>query len=31
MNMAIYEMRDGKIAAWRDYTNPVKAGEVLAA
>jgi limonene-1,2-epoxide hydrolase len=31
MNMAIYEMRDGKIAAWRDYTNPAKASEVLAA
>jgi limonene-1,2-epoxide hydrolase len=31
MNMAIYEMRDGKIAAWRDYSNPIKAGEVLAA
>jgi limonene-1,2-epoxide hydrolase len=22
MNMAIYEIRDGKNAAWRDYTNP---------
>lgn len=22
MNMAIYELRDGKIAAWRDYSNP---------
>ena len=21
MNMAIYEIVDGKIAAWRDYTN----------
>ena len=24
-NLAVYEMRDGKIAAWRDYTNPQKA------
>ncbi|MFC4330760.1 nuclear transport factor 2 family protein [Streptomyces andamanensis] len=22
MNMAVYEMRDGLIAAWRDYSNP---------
>jgi limonene-1,2-epoxide hydrolase len=29
MNMAIYEIRDGLIAAWRDYTNPVYAGELL--
>lgn len=21
-NLAVYEIRDGKIAAWRDYTNP---------
>ncbi len=28
-NLAIYEIRDGKIAAWRDYTNPKKAGQLL--
>jgi limonene-1,2-epoxide hydrolase len=25
MNMAIYQIRDGLIAGWRDYTNPVYA------
>jgi limonene-1,2-epoxide hydrolase len=29
MNTAVYEMRDGKIAAWRDYTNPVYAGKLV--
>jgi limonene-1,2-epoxide hydrolase len=29
MNMAIYEIRDGAIAAWRDYTNPGYATELL--
>jgi limonene-1,2-epoxide hydrolase len=28
-NLAVYEIRDGKIAAWRDYTNPQKAGQLL--
>jgi limonene-1,2-epoxide hydrolase len=28
-NVAVYEIRDGKIAAWRDYTNPQKAGQLL--
>jgi limonene-1,2-epoxide hydrolase len=28
-NLAVYEIRDGKIAAWRDYTNPTKAAELL--
>jgi limonene-1,2-epoxide hydrolase len=28
-NLAVYEIRDGKIAAWRDYTNPKKAGQLL--
>ena len=23
-NLAVYEIREGKIAAWRDYTNPQK-------
>ncbi|MDX6264873.1 MAG: limonene,2-epoxide hydrolase, partial [Kribbellaceae bacterium] len=31
MNMAIYEIRDGLIAAWRDYTNPVYATALLSA
>jgi limonene-1,2-epoxide hydrolase len=31
MNMAIYEIRDGMIAAWRDYTNPGYAAELLKA
>jgi limonene-1,2-epoxide hydrolase len=29
MNMAVYEIRDGKIAAWRDYTNPQYAQTLL--
>jgi limonene-1,2-epoxide hydrolase len=29
MNMAVYEIRDGKIAAWRDYTNPAFAATLL--
>lgn len=29
MNMAIYEIRDGKIAAWRDYTNPAYAAQLV--
>jgi limonene-1,2-epoxide hydrolase len=28
-NMAIYEIRDGKVARWRDYTNPHLAGRLL--
>lgn len=28
-NMAVYELRDGQIAAWRDYTNPNFARELL--
>ena len=28
-NLAVYEIRDGKIAAWRDYTNPQQAGQLL--
>lgn len=28
-NMAVYEMRDGQIAAWRDYTNPNRARALL--
>ena len=28
-NLAVYELRDGKIAAWRDVTNPQKAGQLL--
>ena len=24
-NMAVYEIRDGQLAAWRDYTNPNQA------
>ncbi len=28
-NMAVYELRDGKIAAWRDYTNPAYASSLL--
>ncbi|WBC14868.1 hypothetical protein O7600_27960 [Micromonospora sp. WMMA1998] len=27
--MAIYEIRDGKIAAWRDYTNPQYASKLV--
>ncbi|GAA0463832.1 hypothetical protein Ade02nite_30640 [Paractinoplanes deccanensis] len=29
MNLAVYEIRDGKIAAWRDYTNPQQAAKLL--
>lgn len=28
-NLAVYEIRDGKIAAWRDYTNPQEAKRLL--
>ena len=28
-NMAVYEIRDGRIAAWRDYTNPNRARALL--
>jgi limonene-1,2-epoxide hydrolase len=28
-NLAVYEIRDGKIAEWRDYTNPQKARQLL--
>lgn len=28
-NMAVYEIRDGKIAAWRDYSNPTYGTELL--
>jgi limonene-1,2-epoxide hydrolase len=28
-NMAVYELRDGRIAAWRDYTNPNQARALL--
>jgi limonene-1,2-epoxide hydrolase len=31
MNMAVYELRGGKIAAWRDYTNPAYAASLLQA
>ncbi|MGY0021449.1 hypothetical protein ACVHNB_21125 [Streptomyces sp. YJ-C3] len=31
MNMAVYELRDGRIAAWRDYTNPAYASALLQA
>ncbi|MGX7681323.1 nuclear transport factor 2 family protein [Jatrophihabitans sp. DSM 45814] len=30
-NMAVYELRDGRIAAWRDYTNPNRARALLKA
>ena len=29
MNLAVYEVRDGLIAAWRDYTNPTYAARLL--
>ena len=29
MNLAVYEIRGGKIAAWRDYTNPQHAQTLL--
>jgi limonene-1,2-epoxide hydrolase len=28
-NLAVYEIHDGQIAAWRDYTNPQKARQLL--
>ncbi len=28
-NLAVYEIRDGKIAAWRDYTDQQKARRLL--
>jgi limonene-1,2-epoxide hydrolase len=28
-NVAVYELRDGQIAAWRDYTNPTLARALL--
>ncbi len=28
-NLAVYEIRGGEIAAWRDYTNPQQAGRLL--
>jgi limonene-1,2-epoxide hydrolase len=28
-NMAVYEIRDGRISAWRDYTNPIHAQALL--
>ncbi|SNY71262.1 nuclear transport factor 2 family protein [Paractinoplanes atraurantiacus] len=31
MNLAVYEIRDGKIAAWRDYGNPQYAMKLLQA
>jgi limonene-1,2-epoxide hydrolase len=31
MNLAVYEIRDGRIAAWRDYGNPAYAMELLRA
>ncbi|QOV43521.1 nuclear transport factor 2 family protein [Streptomyces chromofuscus] len=30
MNMAVYEIRDGLIAAWRDYTNTTYAAQLVA-
>ncbi|MEH1168264.1 nuclear transport factor 2 family protein [Micromonospora sp. CPCC 205539] len=30
-NLAVYEIHDGKIAAWRDYTNAQFARELLSA
>ena len=29
MNMAIYEIRDGLLAAWRDYTNVAYASRLV--
>jgi limonene-1,2-epoxide hydrolase len=29
MNMAVYELRDGRIAAWRDYTNSAYAATLF--
>ncbi|WP_127502064.1 nuclear transport factor 2 family protein [Actinoplanes solisilvae] len=31
MNLAVYEIKDGKIAAWRDYGNPQYALQLLQA
>ncbi|XVV16668.1 nuclear transport factor 2 family protein [Actinoplanes sp. CA-131856] len=31
MNLAVYEIRDGKIVAWRDYSNPQYAMKLLQA
>lgn len=28
-NMAVYEIRDGEIAAWRDYTNSAYASQLI--
>ncbi|OLT46129.1 nuclear transport factor 2 family protein [Cellulosimicrobium sp. CUA-896] len=28
-NLAVYELRDGRIAAWRDCTNPAEASRLL--
>jgi limonene-1,2-epoxide hydrolase len=28
-NLAVYEIHDDQIAAWRDYTNPLKARQLL--
>lgn len=28
-NLAVYEIRDGQIVAWRDYTNPAYASSLL--
>ena len=29
MNLAVYDLREGLITAWRDYTNPTYAAELL--
>jgi limonene-1,2-epoxide hydrolase len=29
MNLAVYELQGGLLTAWRDYTNPIYAGELL--
>jgi limonene-1,2-epoxide hydrolase len=29
MNLAVYELREGLITAWRDYSNPTYAAELL--
>jgi limonene-1,2-epoxide hydrolase len=29
MNLAVYELREGLITAWRDYTNPSYAAQLL--
>jgi limonene-1,2-epoxide hydrolase len=28
-SLAVYEIREGELAAWRDHTNPQKAGQLL--